>query len=421
MNILIVPGTTLIAREICNSLATEKGVCLFGAGYDDVEAESFPYRGFDFVGILGSENLISVLEAVVEYREIDQVIFAHDSWIYEFRNLESVGDAKVIKNTATITEICSFKSLTYEFLKNFIPTPIVFHSLKDISIFPVFLKPDRGQGSVGAKRIYNHQELEQFVDLSGCFDRHWVVSELLPGREFTVDCFSNSKGHLLYSSPRERIAMKSGLAVETKLIEHQELSNWARTISQRIQMVGPWFFQAKEDASGSIRLMEIGLRIAGGSGVQRLKGINLSKLSLWQSQGAKLEIIDQNTFPNNMGNLIDLDFEFQEIYVDYDDTLVINSKLNYELVEFLKLSISRSVNVSLITRHSGNLALSLAQFEVSNLFRKIIHITNNEPKSKYVESDGNFLFIDDSFIERHEISKCFLEKVLVLDETCMLR
>ncbi len=420
MNVLIVPGTTLIAREICNSLSTMKGIYLFGAGYDAAAAKNFPYHVFNHAGTLGSKNLKDELEVIVERQEIDFIIFAHDSWIFEFRNLDSIGEAKIIKNPCAAIEICSFKSSTYGFLREDVSTPTIFKLAEEVQDFPVFLKPNRGQGSIGALKIDSRKELEPFMDSEGRFYDHWVVSEFLPGIEYTIDCFSALNGDLLYSSPRIRMAIESGLAVETKIIRHPQLSIWASRISKKLLLNGPWFFQVKEDSKGSLKLMEIGLRVAGGSGVQRLKGVNLSQLNILQSQGKVLEILNQNVFPCKKKNEIDLDFDYQEIYVDYDDTLIVNFVLNHKLIAFLESEINRGIIVTLITRHSGNLEDSLTQFGIRELFSRIIHITNKHLKSKYIDSNVKFLFIDDSFRERSDVSVQFGNRGLVLDESFVL-
>jgi hypothetical protein len=140
-------------------------------------------------------------------------------------------------------------------------------------------------------------------------------------------------------------------------------------------------------------------------------------MSVWQLQGHEIEIIEQSTFPGKVSKAKCLDFEFQQIYVDYDDTLVFAGRVNLMLVEFLKDSITRGIEVTLITRHAGNLEYSLNQLSLTELFTRIIHITNLDPKSKYINSTDNFLFIDDSFRERQEVSMQFGKQALVLDES----
>ena len=94
--------------------------------------------------------------------------------------------------------------------------------------------------------------------------------------------------------------------------------------------------------------------------------------------------------------------------------------MNHELIKFLEFQVSGGKLVTLITRHKGNLEKSLADFHIRNIFSKIIHITDEAAKSKYINSKGNFLFIDDSFRERQDVSLQFGKKVLVLDETFVL-
>ena len=420
MNLLIVPGTTLVAKEICDSLTTTKGVELFGAGFDLEAAKGYPYSAYEFLGVLGSANLMFGLEEIVLRHQIDFIIFAHDSWIFEYRDRETIGNAKIIKNSSFAIQVCSFKSSTYALFENILPTPKLFNSIEKITHFPVFLKPDRGQGSVGAKLINELSELKPFLDGKSLIDSDWVVSEYLPGREFTVDCFSNLSGNLLYSSPRVRTLVKSGKAIETKIIENKAILEWAQVITQKIKITGPWFFQAKEDRDGTPKLMEIGLRIAGGSGIQRLKGVNLSHLNILQLQNVNLRIINQGNLPSKLRESMNLDFFFNQIFVDYDDTVILNSILNVQLIEFLRESRSKGVRVTLISRHNGNLEASLRTLQINDLFDEVIHIKNNDPKSKYVKVDGNFLFIDDSFRERMDISVQFGAKALVLDESFMI-
>jgi hypothetical protein len=75
------------------------------------------------------------------------------------------------------------------------------------------------------------------------------------------------------------------------------------------------------------------------------------------------------------------------------------------------------MRVTLITRHKGDLKKSLEQFGIGTFFNQIIHITNDDPKSKFINSGVKFLFIDDSFRERFDVSTQFGEQVLVLDES----
>ena len=69
---------------------------------------------------------------------------------------------------------------------------------------PLFAKPDIGQGSQGIMRIEKMEDLNQ---LKGK-DDEYIISELLPGQEYTIDCFTNRKRELVVASMRMRKRIK---------------------------------------------------------------------------------------------------------------------------------------------------------------------------------------------------------------------
>jgi len=199
------------------------------------------------------------------------------------------------------------------------------------------------------------------------------------------------------------------------------MTKLAKVIGGELQLAGPWFFQMKEDGDSLPKLMEVGLRVAGSSGVQRLKGVNFSKLQLFQSQGFKLQIIDQDLYPSIFKNGFDLNFTYHFIYVDFDDTLIVDSKINIVLLNFLKEQSLLNVEIILLTRHKGNLYESLELYGLRNLFAEVIHLKNREKKSDFIKCQGKFVFIDDSFQERLDVAIKFNTRALVLDESFLQR
>jgi hypothetical protein len=71
VNILVVPGTTLIAREVCNSLSNVKNIQLFGAGFSMEQSVKFPYLGFDFIDSWNDEGSLDKLSEIIKARDID--------------------------------------------------------------------------------------------------------------------------------------------------------------------------------------------------------------------------------------------------------------------------------------------------------------------------------------------------------------
>jgi hypothetical protein len=184
---------------------------------------------------------------------------------------------------------------------------------------------------------------------------------------------------------------------------------------------GPWFFQAIADKSGSFKLTEIGLRIAGSSGLRRAQGINLTYASLFHSDGIAL------TFPTTsipmrsrrpLGETYFSDFRFGRVYVDLDDTLIRDGRTDARLIGFLYQCRNAQRAVILITRHNRDPDATLRSFRIRELFDAVIHITDKaERKIDRIDNTQGALLIDDSFSER---AACLQSKrVLAVDASCV--
>src|SRR5690606_4281384 len=112
----------------------------------------------------------------------------------ELTQYEEEFNCKIISSPLRTTQICLSKLKTYQQLKESVLIPTMFNNLKIVNSFPVFMKPEIGYGSRGAKIIKNKQEGEQhFKDFPES-----LILEYLPGREFTVDCFTDKDRNLLF-------------------------------------------------------------------------------------------------------------------------------------------------------------------------------------------------------------------------------
>ena len=115
------------------------------------------------------------------------------------------------------------------------------------------MKPAVGQGARGTKLIQDAQSLAQCGWESG---KHLLL-EYLPGNEFTIDCFTNAAGKLVYARGRGRRRIRDGISVNTLFVENEKFQLYAESINQMLQQKGAWFFQVREaeDQRGSIVLL----------------------------------------------------------------------------------------------------------------------------------------------------------------------
>jgi len=95
---------------------------------------------------------------------------------------------------------------------------------------------------------------------------------------------------------------------------------------------------------------------------------------------------------------------FSTLYVDFDDTLILNGKVNTEVVKLIYQCINRGVPVKLLTRHAGDLAEALGRYRLQGLFDEVIHLRSGERKSDYI-AETDAILLDDSYAERMEVAK----------------
>ena len=406
-NVLVFPAGTEIAFEIRQALKDSKFVKLFGATSVPCHAE-FVFENCYTVPMVDDPRLIDALNMLTTEHSIDYIYPAHDSVLLYLAFHQNELQAKVVTSPKETVSICRSKKKTYKMFadKDFVPK--TWMNVTDVpdTDYPIFVKPAVGQGSQGAVLIKDRKHLYEAVSDG----KEYVISEYLPGEEFTVDCFTDKDGVLRYIGQRTRERIRSGIAVRSRFVEtFPEVERMADVINSRLVFSGAWFFQIKRDRYGHMKLLEVAPRIAGTMGLSRNIGVNLPLLTLYVMWG-----MDVDLMTNSRKVLLDrafisrfqTDIEYDSVYVDFDDTLVQNGKVNPYLIAFLHQANNKRKRLVLLTKHSGNIIDRLEMYNINPLlFDSIISLKRSENKADYIS--GEAIFIDDSFSERKRVQeKC---------------
>lgn len=401
LNVLISPAGTEIGREIWLSLRFEKSVKIFLAGADYDNHARYVDEQYHILPSIEDSNWLAALQDFIHINDIHFIFPAHDDVLVTYTKYQSEIPAKIVSSSAETCEITRYKSKTYAALADIIPVPRCYNNINDIVDWPVFAKPDKGQGAQGAIKIKDRKALEVcLLDNDGL-----IISEYLPGNEYTVDCFSSYEDGLLFCQARTRERIRAGISMASITVELAGIKEMAQSICERLQLRGAWFFQVKASVDGTLTLLEVAPRIAGTMAVNRVRGINFPMLSLYEQQNipVKMSVLPiTNRISRALTNSYRCNITFGHVYVDYDDTLVINEKLCLPLIRFLYQCINEGISCYLISRHAGNLNSALKKWRIASLFEKIIHLTHAECKSSYI-THPDAIFIDDSFKERQEV------------------
>ena len=403
--ILVFPCGSEVALEIHRSLKYNLHFDLIGGSsvsdhgrfvYDQY-VENLPHHL--------APNFIEEVKKVISIYNVQAIYPAMDSVAVTFKRYEKELGVKIIGSSLDATLICSSKIALYEFLKNKIPIPKWTSDHTKVEDYPIFVKPDVGYGSREVCTINNKLELNSFIDTKGI--KKYLYSELLTGVEYTIDCFSNINGHLLFSGVRERLRVSNGISVNTKISEkHQALFNsFAAVINEKLKPRAGWFFQMKEDSEGNPKLLEVAARIAGSSSLFRATGVNFSALSLYDAFGEDVSVFSNSyevELDRSLSNSYKINLDYKKIYIDYDDCILIEGEINSEAICLLYRLLNKNIKLILLTKHSGDLYNSLKDNRIDGLFDEVIHLRKDQSKADFIDPVDS-IFIDDSFSERFQV------------------
>lgn len=404
-HILIFPCGSEIGLEIHRSLKHERHIEISGGSSIQNHGKYIYEKYIGDVPFIYDSSLIPYLHELVTSRKIDAIYPTTDEVIATLKVQESAIGCKVIASNAETSRICNSKRETMAHLKDAVRTPFIFMNPDQIERFPVFVKPNIGHSSLYTFKISNQEELKAFISLHHM--RDLLIMEYLPGIEYTVDCFTDRQGKLLFVGPRTRDRIINGISAHSEPAFHlQSLFDMARSINEHMELRGAWFFQAKMSVDEKPVLMEVASRLGGSSGFNRNYGINFALLSIYDAFDIPVEV-QLNKYHLELDRYLSSRFRinhyYEEIYLELNDCLIINNKLNTQLIAFLYQSVNQKKKIILFARHPGNIEDFLCQHKLMQLFDTIVNLQADEEKSDWIGS-APAIFIDCSFSERQKVA-----------------
>lgn len=406
INVLVFPCGSQPALDINFSLRESMRIEVYGASSVEDHGK-FVYKNYiGNVPTIFEPNFIYEFNILLSNNNIQYIIPTHDTVALYLMEHQELINATIVSSDLETTRICRYKSLTYQKFKhhNFIP---YIYDVNSINEFPVFLKPDSGQGGKGTHLVNNHEELQYQLNLY----QDLLICEYLPGEEITVDCFTDRKSTLRLISPRTRNRVFGGISVHSKLIETtNEIKKIADILNQKLNFRGYWYFQLKKDRNGYYKLLEISTRMAGTFSLSLNRDINLPLLSLLDFMEFDIDISPNDysiELDRSFINRYHVDIEYERVYVDLDDTLILrNQYCNVYLLMYLFQCLNKKKEIILITRHSGNVQDTLQHYKINpSMFTQIIQLSISNSKSQFIKTDKKSIFIDNSFAERKEVKE----------------
>ncbi len=243
---------------------------------------SFVTENFHLIPRVSDTDYISSLLKLCEEKEIDLLVSLIDTdlvLLSQHRNeFEELGTRLLVSDEATNT-ICFDKNSTYQFFcENNIPTPKVYSNNEiehlDSAAFPLLLKPWDGSCSLGVHKIYNHNELDFFMD----YVNNAMLQEYIEGDEYTCDVYVDFSGKVRCVVPRKRLETRGGeVSKGLTTRNHAIIQAVTDVVNKLPNAIGCITVQCFLKESGEIKFIEINPRFGGGIPLSLHAGANFPK------------------------------------------------------------------------------------------------------------------------------------------------
>ncbi len=127
--------------------------------------------------------------------------------------------------------------------------------------YPAFIKPKDGSSSINAFKVENEDELEVYAGQV----EDYIVQPFVCGKEYTIDIFCDWEGVPISIVPRERVQIRAGEVLKTKIELNQTMIEESKKLCAAFKPCGPMTVQLIRDEAGIDWFIEINPRFGGGA------------------------------------------------------------------------------------------------------------------------------------------------------------
>lgn len=179
------------------------------------------------------------------------------------KRFEAIG-TKVLISTPEMVRICRDKNNTSQFFVDCglcAPMPVNDWTQYKNG-YPAFIKPKDGSSSINAFKVENAKELEVYATQI----EDYIVQPFVEGKEYTIDIFCDFDGNPISIVPRERVQIRAGEVLKTKITMDDTMINESKTLCKAFKPCGPMTVQFIRDVhTGKDFFIEINPRFGGGA------------------------------------------------------------------------------------------------------------------------------------------------------------
>lgn len=276
------------------ALVLNKNLKIYGSDMS-LTAPSLAYCDFarQTVSMHSSEYINNLID-ICKKDKIDLVIPTIDTDLLVLsknkERFKAVGTEVMISSPDMIM-VCRDKNNTFKFFDKCglsSPMPVDdWHKYK--SGYPAFIKPKDGSSSINAFKVCNEKELELYA---AQIEDH-IVQPFVEGHEYTIDIFCDFNGRPISIVPRERIQVRAGEVLKTRITMDKIMIGEVEKICGAFKPCGPITVQLiRDDKTGENHYIEINPRFGGGAPLSMKAGARSAEAVLKLLDGEKAEYCD---------------------------------------------------------------------------------------------------------------------------------
>lgn len=249
---------------------------------------------------IAEQNYIPQLLDICEKEHVDCLIPTIDTDLMLLADsrerFKAVGTQVCISSPSKV-RICRDKRLTAAYflslgLKSPMPYDSVEKYVEDLEkgnvSFPAFIKPKDGSSSIDAYQVKNAMELRTYAGRV----KDYIIQPFIRGREFTIDIFCDFSGNPIYITPRERMAVRAGEVLKTRITQDDVMISEMEKLIQDFKPCGQITVQLiRDEKTGENYYIEINPRFGGGAPLSIKAGADSAKAVLQLLDGKKLAYV----------------------------------------------------------------------------------------------------------------------------------
>ena len=234
------------------------------------------------VSHIKDEKYIPQLLEICEAEKIDAIIPTIDTDLLLLsqnkEKFKKIG-ARVIISEENKIKVCRDKRFTADYFRSVglnSPVPTDNYLAYDGG-FPAFIKPKDGSSSIFAYKVETQEDLVAYAKQVP----DYIIQPFIKGREITIDIFCDFDGNPIYITPRERLAVRAGEVLKTRICCDEVMVAEMQRLLKDYKPCGAITVQLiQQEGTNKNYYIEINPRFGGGAPLSMKAGANSAKALL---------------------------------------------------------------------------------------------------------------------------------------------